>query len=68
MRRAERHLGVVLQRGVRGRCPACGKGRLLRNYLTLNAECANCVKISLVVRPPISHPTSSNAGQKGAPR
>jgi uncharacterized protein (DUF983 family) len=42
MRKAERRLGVALQRGVRGRCPACGKGRLLRNYLTPNAECAKC--------------------------
>lgn len=42
MLKAERRLGVALQRGARGRCPACGKGRLLRNYLTPNARCSEC--------------------------
>ena len=38
----ERRLGLALQRGLRGRCAACGKGRLLRNYLTPNASCSVC--------------------------
>lgn len=42
MPKVERNLGRALQRGARGRCPACGKGRLLRNYLTPNAQCAIC--------------------------
>jgi uncharacterized protein (DUF983 family) len=42
MPKAERRLGKALQRGVRGRFPACGKGRLLRNYLTPNTECGEC--------------------------
>ena len=42
MRKPERRLGQALQRGLRGRCPACGKGRLLRNYLTPNPTCGAC--------------------------
>ncbi|MCC6789953.1 MAG: DUF983 domain-containing protein [Hyphomonadaceae bacterium] len=42
MRKPERRLGLALQRGLRGRCAACGKGRLLRSYLTPNAECSEC--------------------------
>ena len=42
MQKSERRLGKALQRGVRGRCPACGQGRLFRNYLTPNAHCAAC--------------------------
>lgn len=42
MRKPERRLGLALQRGLRGRCAACGKGRLLRNYLTPNVACSVC--------------------------
>lgn len=42
MQKAERRLGMALQRGLRGRCAACGKGRLLRNYLTPNVTCSAC--------------------------
>lgn len=42
MQKPERRLGLALQRGLRGRCAACGKGRILRNYLTPNAECSVC--------------------------
>lgn len=42
MRKPERPLGQALQRGLRGCCPACGKGRLLRNYLTPNLTCSAC--------------------------
>jgi len=42
MPKTERRLGQALQRGLRGCCPACGKGRLLRNYLTPNAQCSVC--------------------------
>jgi uncharacterized protein (DUF983 family) len=33
---------VALFRGVRLRCPVCGKGRLFRSYLTMNSECERC--------------------------
>jgi uncharacterized protein (DUF983 family) len=42
MPKPERRLGQALHRGLRGRCPACGKGRLLRNYLTPNPTCGAC--------------------------
>ncbi|MCX7358491.1 MAG: DUF983 domain-containing protein [Alphaproteobacteria bacterium] len=42
MPKPKRRLGQALQRGLRGRCPACGKGRLLRNYLTPNTTCGAC--------------------------
>jgi uncharacterized protein (DUF983 family) len=29
-------------RGFRGRCPACGKGRILRGYLSPEPACAHC--------------------------
>lgn len=44
MPKAERNLVRALQRGARGRCPACGKGRLLRAYLRPVAECAECAE------------------------
>ena len=31
-----------IARGVRGRCPNCGQGRLIRGYLTPVATCAVC--------------------------
>jgi uncharacterized protein (DUF983 family) len=32
----------ALKRGLRGRCPACGEGRILRTYLTVNCSCSVC--------------------------
>ncbi len=29
-------------RGLRGRCPKCGRGRLLRGYMTPVATCTAC--------------------------
>ena len=29
-------------RGLRGRCPACGEGRVLQGYLTANPACRSC--------------------------
>jgi uncharacterized protein (DUF983 family) len=34
--------GVALLRGARGRCPACGQGRLFDGYLRLAEECSAC--------------------------
>lgn len=42
MQKNKRRLGVALQRGLRGRCAACGEGRLLRNYIAPNATCSAC--------------------------
>jgi uncharacterized protein (DUF983 family) len=33
---------IALLRGIRLRCPVCGKGRLFRSYLSMNSECARC--------------------------
>jgi uncharacterized protein (DUF983 family) len=35
-------LGVALLRGLRGRCPACGRTRLFRGFLRVVPACANC--------------------------
>lgn len=39
---AERATGPALWRGVRGRCPNCGEGRILHSYLKINADCPAC--------------------------
>ncbi len=33
---------TVVGRSLKTRCPKCGKGHLLRRYLTQNDDCANC--------------------------
>lgn len=33
---------TVLWRGLRGRCPNCGEGKLLKGYLTARERCENC--------------------------
>lgn len=35
-------IGTTLRRGLRGRCPRCGEGRLFRGYLRVVEECAAC--------------------------
>jgi uncharacterized protein (DUF983 family) len=32
----------AMLRGLRGRCPSCGEGRLFRAYLKVETECAAC--------------------------
>lgn len=39
---AERETSMAVTRGLRNRCPACGKGQLLRGYLAVPAECEIC--------------------------
>src|SRR3546814_13255840 len=31
-----------MARGLRGRCPACGEGRLMRRYLKATPACGHC--------------------------
>ncbi len=38
----ERELRPALKRGWRRRCPSCGRGALLRGYLTVRDTCAVC--------------------------
>jgi len=38
----ERPLRPALWRGLRGRCPACGKGALLQGYLKVRHSCDAC--------------------------
>jgi uncharacterized protein (DUF983 family) len=37
-----RPLLAAIGRGFRNRCPHCGKGQLLRGYVTPNGDCAAC--------------------------
>ena len=40
--RRNRRLGEAVKRGLLGRCPACGRGRLFRKYLKLEPTCKVC--------------------------
>ncbi|WP_395645958.1 DUF983 domain-containing protein [Terricaulis sp.] len=42
MAQAERSLLRAVQRGVRGRCPACGRGRSLDGYIAPAPRCTTC--------------------------
>jgi len=42
MREMQHPLGGSLLRGLKGRCPACGKGRLFRAYLKVTDACSAC--------------------------
>jgi uncharacterized protein (DUF983 family) len=33
---------LPIARGLRGRCPRCGEGRLFQGFLTLRANCDHC--------------------------
>src|SRR3954470_10753222 len=35
-------LSVPISRGLRGRCPSCGQGRLFRGFLTMWPRCESC--------------------------
>jgi uncharacterized protein (DUF983 family) len=35
-------LSVPISRGLRGRCPSCGQGRLFRGFLTTRPRCESC--------------------------
>ena len=35
-------VATAFARGARGRCPACGQGRLFRGYLRVVDECSHC--------------------------
>jgi len=39
---ADRPLGLAVRRGLAGRCPRCGEGRLFRAYLKPVDACAAC--------------------------
>jgi uncharacterized protein (DUF983 family) len=34
--------GQAMRRGFRGRCPACGEGRMFRAFLKVNDSCPEC--------------------------
>jgi len=38
----DRPVGRAILRGLMCRCPNCGKGKLLRGYLTVRATCPEC--------------------------
>lgn len=38
----ERPLREAMMRGVKGRCPSCGEGRLFSSYLKVADHCPNC--------------------------
>lgn len=35
-------LRAAISRGLRGRCPQCGEGRLFRGFLTMRPACEKC--------------------------
>jgi uncharacterized protein (DUF983 family) len=37
-----RDVAQAMWRGFRGRCPACGEGRLFRTFLKVNESCSAC--------------------------
>jgi len=39
---AHRDVGQAMLRGMAGRCPNCGKGRLFRRYLKVQPTCESC--------------------------
>ena len=42
MRDDDLEIGTAIRRGLRGRCPNCGKGRLFSGYLGIVPHCAVC--------------------------
>jgi uncharacterized protein (DUF983 family) len=40
--RRDRSLGTAIMRGLMGRCPNCGRGRLFRSYLKVVNTCEVC--------------------------
>ena len=40
--REDRPARPAVLRGLMGRCPACGEGRILHHYLKINANCPEC--------------------------
>ena len=38
----KRDLWTALKRGLRGRCPRCGRGKLFRAFLKVDNQCAAC--------------------------
>jgi uncharacterized protein (DUF983 family) len=38
----DRSLSLPMMRGLRGRCPGCGEGRLFQGFLTLRPSCERC--------------------------
>jgi uncharacterized protein (DUF983 family) len=42
---AERPLGPALRRGWARRCPKCGKGALMRGYLSVRHDCEACGEV-----------------------
>lgn len=35
-------IGIPISRGLRGRCPACGEGRLFQGFLAVRPACEKC--------------------------
>ena len=49
--------GQALWRGFRGRCPACGEGRMFRAFLKVNDACPHCGEELIITAPTIFPPT-----------
>lgn len=41
----DRPLGRAMRRGFFGRCPACGRGRLIQGYLRVRDRCPECGEV-----------------------
>src|SRR6516165_7001662 len=41
-RQPPRAVWPAIRKGLRGRCPSCGRGKIFRAYLKVNDECPQC--------------------------
>ncbi len=46
-----RNIWLAIRRGLRMRCPSCGKGRLLSGYLKQAEQCSVCGEATGAIRP-----------------
>ena len=41
---SDRPIGEAMLRGTKGRCPACGQGRIFAGYLSVRDRCPSCAE------------------------
>ena len=46
-----RRTNLPIGRGLRGRCPRCGEGRLFQGFLSLRTACDNCGLTTILPMP-----------------
>ena len=56
----KRDLRTAMGRGLRGRCPRCGEGKLFRAFLKIDDACSVCGQEFITTALTICRPTSSS--------